>query len=179
MPGLPHDRSGPGPDRGSNAAAAKLLSATRQGLKGTCFSRLFPGQTPGLIDFSQTVLSLGRCWTRGIQPIGVHGERLNVELRGERVERTDGVELLLFAILDLVERERHATDAFEDRSTETGTAEHQRVERLFRDIENQNKLILNAAGEGIYGVNADGITTFVESCSRSNLRLAGRGTRRT
>ncbi len=42
-----------------------------------------------------------------------------------------------------------------------GVEEWQRVERFFQDIERENRLILHAAGEGIYGVNAEGITTFV------------------
>jgi formate hydrogenlyase transcriptional activator len=39
----------------------------------------------------------------------------------------------------------------------TGTAS----ERFFRDVARDNRLILEAAGEGIYGVNAEGKTTFV------------------
>jgi PAS domain S-box-containing protein len=34
-------------------------------------------------------------------------------------------------------------------------------ERFFRDVARDNRLILAAAGEGIYGVNAEGKTTFV------------------
>ena len=34
-------------------------------------------------------------------------------------------------------------------------------ERFFRDVARDNRLILEAAGEGIYGVNAEGKTTFV------------------
>jgi formate hydrogenlyase transcriptional activator len=34
-------------------------------------------------------------------------------------------------------------------------------ERFFRDVARDNRLILEAAGEGVYGVNAEGKTTFV------------------
>lgn len=40
-------------------------------------------------------------------------------------------------------------------------AADQESERFFRDVARDNRLILEAAGEGIYGVNADGKTTFV------------------
>ncbi|TXM81893.1 PAS domain S-box protein, partial [Methylobacterium sp. WL122] len=50
-----------------------------------------------------------------------------------------------------------------------GVAEWQRVERIFRDIERENQLILRAAGEGIYGVNADGATTFVNPAAERML----------
>ena len=42
-----------------------------------------------------------------------------------------------------------------------GLSEWRRVERLFAEIEQENRLILQAAGEGIYGVDASGATTFV------------------
>jgi len=40
---------------------------------------------------------------------------------------------------------------------------------LFAELERQNQLILNAAGEGIYGVNADGKTTFVNRAAQEML----------
>ena len=49
-------------------------------------------------------------------------------------------------------------------------AEPQHVERLFHDIERENQLILRAAGEGIYGVNTEGRTTFLNPAAE---RLLG------
>lgn len=40
---------------------------------------------------------------------------------------------------------------------------------LFSDLERQNQLILNAAGEGIYGVNAEGKTTFLNRAAQEML----------
>ena len=40
---------------------------------------------------------------------------------------------------------------------------------MFRDIERENQLILRAAGEGIYGVNAEGMTTFVNPAAERML----------
>ena len=40
---------------------------------------------------------------------------------------------------------------------------------FFSELERQNQLILNAAGEGIYGVNADGKTTFVNRAAQEML----------
>src|SRR5258705_4482633 len=50
-----------------------------------------------------------------------------------------------------------------------GLAAWQRVERVFQDIERENQLILRAAGEGIYGVNAEGKTTFVNPAAERML----------
>src|SRR5215475_7001550 len=48
-------------------------------------------------------------------------------------------------------------------------AQPEHVERLFHDIERENQLILRAAGEGIYGVNTDGKTTFVNPAAERML----------
>ena len=50
-----------------------------------------------------------------------------------------------------------------------GIAAWQRMERVFRDIERENQLILRAAGEGIYGVNSEGKTTFVNPAAERML----------
>ena len=54
----------------------------------------------------------------------------------------------------------------------SGLAAWQRVERVFQDIERENQLILRAAGEGIYGVNAEGKTTFVNPAAERMLGWA-------
>jgi PAS domain S-box-containing protein len=51
----------------------------------------------------------------------------------------------------------------------SAAAQSQRTEQVFRDVERQNQLILRAAGEGIYGVNAEGKTTFVNPAAERML----------
>jgi PAS domain S-box-containing protein len=70
---------------------------------------------------------------------------------------------------DLNERRRRAADAEADLAMRGGIAQWQRVERFFRDVERENQLILRAAGEGIYGVNAEGKTTFVNPAAERML----------
>lgn len=48
-------------------------------------------------------------------------------------------------------------------------AETQESKRFFQDVARDNRLILEAAGEGIYGVNAEGETTFVNPAAASML----------
>lgn len=43
------------------------------------------------------------------------------------------------------------------------------VDGIFRNLERGNRLILDAAGEGIYGVDADGKTTFVNPAAENML----------
>ncbi|HYH17070.1 MAG TPA: sigma 54-interacting transcriptional regulator [Azospirillum sp.] len=68
---------------------------------------------------------------------------------------------MLLTLHDLDARRRRDIDAEGELYLRDGIAEWRRVERVFQDIERENQLILQAAGEGIYGVNADGHTTFV------------------
>jgi PAS domain S-box-containing protein len=60
----------------------------------------------------------------------------------------------------------------------------QESERFFRDVARDNRLILEAAGEGIYGVNAEGKTTFVNPAAARMLgwnadELIGKGMHET
>jgi len=153
----------------ANPAAARFLGLATEALIGHRFSRLHPGQVPVLIVFSQAVLSLGRYWTRDLSPRHAAERELRVEYRGDRIDAPDGRTLILVTLLDLDELERHAIDTDADRYWTSGLAEWQRAERLFRDIERENQLILKAAGEGIYGVNAEGATTFVNPAAEALL----------
>ncbi|MBN1236883.1 MAG: PAS domain-containing protein, partial [Gammaproteobacteria bacterium] len=139
----------------ANAAAARFLGLDSAALVGHRFSRLHPGQVPVLIVFSQAVLDLGRYWTRDLSPRHAAERELRVEYRGDRLDAGDGRRLILLTLIDLDEQERHGTDAAANRFWTSGLTEWQRAERLFREIERENQLILKAAGEGIYGVNAE------------------------
>ena len=74
---------------------------------------------------------------------------------------------------DLEARRRRNVDAAAEDHMRSGIATWQRVERVFQDIERENQFILRAAGEGIYGVNAEGKTTFVNPAAERMLGWAG------
>jgi len=153
----------------SNAAAARFLGLDVHALTGQRFSRLHPGQVPALIVFSDAVLTQRRYWTRDLAPRHAADAVLRVEYHGDRLDMPNGTALILLTLIDLAEQERHTTDSAANRFWTSGIAEWQRVERLFRDIERENQLILRAAGEGIYGVNAEGLTTFVNPAAEAIL----------
>ncbi|WP_453962562.1 sigma 54-interacting transcriptional regulator [Amorphus suaedae] len=153
----------------ANGQAARFFGLDLGALLDQRFSRLHPGQLPALIVFSEAVMTLGSYWTRELTPQHAADQKLRVEYRGDRIDAEGGKRLLLLTVIDLVEQERHTTDAEANRFWTSGIAEWQRVERLFRDIERENQLILKAAGEGIYGVNADGVTTFVNPAAEAML----------
>ena len=144
----------------SNPAMCALLGYDRALLKQMKMTALHPGQVPALIVFTQAVFDKGSFWTTSLTPRHAAGNELRLEYSGSAIPR-DGTPLLLIAMSDLDQRRRRGVDATAEDHMRGGIAAWQRVERVFRDIERENQLILRAAGEGIYGVNAEGKTTFV------------------
>ena len=51
----------------------------------------------------------------------------------------------------------------------TGILNWQRVSKVFQEFERENQLLLDAAGEGIYGIDAQGNTTFVNPAAEQIL----------
>lgn len=151
----------------ANAAACRLLGYDRAALRDMAISALHPGQLPALIVFTEAVLTKGRYWTRSLMPRHATGRELQIEYQGSLLPG-DPPRLLL-TIVDLEERRRHDVDSEADSYVRGGIAEWQQVERFFRDVERENQLILRAAGEGIYGVNAEGKTTFVNPAAERML----------
>jgi PAS domain S-box-containing protein len=145
---------------GANPAACRLFGRERASLLTTKFSALHPGQLPALIVFTDAVLSKGSFWTRGLVARSAAGEELPLEYSGSVL---DGAErrLVLLTIADLNERKRRDTDTEADLYIRGGIDEWQRIERVFREFERENQLLLRAAGDGIFGVNTEGKTTFV------------------
>lgn len=143
-----------------NSAACKLLGYDRALLRQMKITALFEGQVPALVVFTQAVFDKGSFWTTSLTPRHAAGGKLRLEYTGSLIPQA-GTRLVLLAMNDLEQRRRRLVDATAEDHMRGGITAWQRVERVFRDIERENQLILRAAGEGIYGVNAEGKTTFV------------------
>lgn len=152
----------------ANPAACRLLGYDRDTLTGMKISALHLGQLPALIVFTEAVMAKGSFWTRGLSPRHAAGKELSLEYSATIIESGDA-SLLLLTLVDLDARKRRDVDADADMYVRGGIAEWQRIERFFRDIERENQLLLRAAGEGIYGVNAEGKTTFVNPAAERML----------
>ncbi len=143
-----------------NQAACDRLGYTREALLAIPPSRLHRDDLPGLIVFTQAALERGHGWTDELSCTTGSGERLAVEYSARVIAAGDDSYLVLsFRSLEELQQRRERSNA-ED-FVRRGLSEWRRVEKLFQDIERENQLILRAAGEGIYGVNASGATTFV------------------
>jgi PAS domain S-box-containing protein len=155
----------------ANPAACALLGYDRALLRETRISALHAGQLPALIVFTQAVLAKGSYRTNALTPRHATSQPLRLEYTASLLPH-DGRALMLLTMSDLEQRRRRYVDATAEDHMRGGLAVWQRVERVFQDIERENQLILRAAGEGIYGVNAEGKTTFVNPAAERMLGWA-------
>ncbi|QFS83332.1 Formate hydrogenlyase transcriptional activator [Roseivivax sp. THAF40] len=132
--------------------------------------RFAPHLGPALSDFIvflEEVAYRGTGWTRDVRLWTRDGTEIRCELRARFLGNAPDLVLLLLIDLDLLEmRARIAETTGLHRA---GLDEWKRAESFFAELERQNQLILNAAGEGIYGVNAEGKTTFVNRAAQEML----------
>ncbi len=152
----------------ANAASRRLLGYTQEDLLSLSPSDLYGEDLAALVVFTQAVLEQGHAWTDGLSCRRRDGRVFDAECHAVRV-RTERGEALLVSIRNAETQELRQEAAEADAFVRRGLSEWRRVEKLFEDIEQQNQLILQAAGEGIYGVNAEGLTTFVNPAAERML----------
>lgn len=162
---------------GANQEVCRLLQMdTLQVLAMPC-SQLFSPSLPHLVVFTQELLENGRGWCNNLLIKSVQDE-IRVEVTGRCTEAGD--EVLLFLSLQPAEqlaRMREQSDA--QQHYLSGIGHWNQVSRVFQEFERENQLLLDAAGEGIYGVDVNGITTFLNPAAERILgytaaELAGR-----
>lgn len=153
----------------ANSAACRLLGYDHAALLQMTVTELHDGQVPTLIVFTQAILDKGSYWTTTLRPRHATGREVEVEYVGSRLPIDGSRQLIIVCLHDLHERRRRSIDSAAEDFMGGGLTEWQRAERVFRDIERENRLILRAAGEGIYGVNAEGKTTFVNPAAERML----------
>ena len=139
-----------------------------EGLIGSRLSPRVAGDFTQMIVFIDEVFHRKEAWTRRVNLKTAQARWLNCELNG-RVLPLKGGDALLLNIIDLEAQDRRAEEAEAAKMYGGGLLEWQRAQAFFAELERQNQLILNAAGEGIYGVNADGKTTFVNRAAQEML----------
>jgi PAS domain S-box-containing protein len=148
-----------------NDHASDLLGFAAQGPRP--FAHYLRTDIPRFTVFLAEVDHRGEGWTRDVTLSADGHKPLNCELRGRLIPEHPGHVLLLLIDLDALEWRAERTEAA--RLQGAGFHEWKRAEQFFADLERQNQLILNAAGEGIYGINAEGKTTFVNRAAQEML----------
>ncbi len=149
----------------ANQLAGQLLA--QDCAKGFCFAPHIADNFAGFLVFLDELAHRGRVWRRDIPLQDKNKHPLTCELRGTAIGQSQT--LVMLTLIDLNELSRHDQIAEAGEVQRLGLLEWQRAQAFFSELERQNQLILNAAGEGIYGVNADGKTTFVNRAAREML----------
>ncbi|WP_424972688.1 sigma 54-interacting transcriptional regulator [Dinoroseobacter sp. S76] len=147
-----------------NASARELLGI---GLNTPPFSVLLGESAGHFLVFLDEIDSRGSAWTRQVAIRRPDGTPVHAELRGRPLPGQHGKVVLTVTDLDDLDRRREATEVAE--LHRAGLTEWKRAESFFADLERRNQLILNAAGEGIYGLNAEGKATFVNRAAQEML----------
>ncbi|MCB1723168.1 MAG: sigma 54-interacting transcriptional regulator [Chromatiaceae bacterium] len=155
----------------ANAAARRLLGFAAERMPQLTASRLLGAGLDQLVVFTQAVLEKGEGWTDRLYYRDNQGELLRLECHAVRVMSPQGVAVLA-SVRDMRRQRGLREYADANEFMNRGLSEWRRVERLFAEIEQENRLILQAAGEGIYGVDTSGATTFVNPAAA---RMLGYG----
>jgi PAS domain S-box-containing protein len=150
-----------------NAAAARLLEGDPEIPLRPSFSAYLGRALPQFVVFLQEVDHRGKAWSRDITITAHDGTMRPFEIRGGMLPDVSG--WLLLTITDVTAFEARTSKAGTESLHRAGLEEWQRAEGFFAELERRNQLILNAAGEGIYGVNAEGHATFVNRAAQEML----------
>ena len=128
----------------ANSAACRLLGYDHAALLQMTVTELHDGQIPTLIVFTQAILDKGSYWTTALRPRHASGREVEVEYIGSRLPIDSTRQLIIVCLHDLHERRRRSIDSAAEDFMGGGLTEWQRAERVFRDIERENRLILRA-----------------------------------
>ena len=151
-----------------NETLLDLTGFSRDQIASMPVSILFANQFPSLVAFSQACIEKKNSYTNELNLICADDSTRPVEVYGSVFEES-GRTLLLFTLFDTQYCHKLRLDADATRYHRGGLMEWKRIEEVFSEFERENQLILNAAGEGIYGVNTEGVTTFLNPAAEKML----------
>ena len=151
---------------GHNTQAEALLGC--EDLFQKDFSVFLQDSLPELIVFTESVDYFGENWTRNLTLINSVGLRIRAELHA-RLMQVEQSPYLQIQIIDMSAYELRTEKMLTNELHAKGLMEWNRARAFFAEMENENRLILDAAGEGIYGINLEGKATFVNNAAQELL----------
>ena len=128
----------------------------------------FIGRVAELSTFTQAILTLGGAQTNDLK-ISIAGqEQIDCLIFGSRIDLNPTLGCLFVFLsgqeIRKTESIRNAND-----SIRSGLLEWKRLEALYHQAESLNELILNSAGDGIFGIDKAGNTTFMNPAASKTL----------
>lgn len=151
-----------------NKKASEILKISDKKAPLMPASHYFSASLAQLIEFTRAVESNGEGISDDLS-ILVDEEELAIEMTASRIDSEMGM-LLCLCLRDKDKFDRWRMKSSAQKHHNFGLLEWRRIHEVFHQIEKENQLILSAAGEGIYGVDAEGNTTFLNPAAE---RLLG------
>lgn len=145
-----------------NGEAARLFGAN---LTAGSLDTVLHSPGVDMAVFLEAVLHFRRYTTSTLVFVRSDGGRLRLQTFGTKVSDTQ----VMLSFLDLDAQEWRNQLAAQEAHHRAGLMQWQNIHGFFREMEAQNHLILEAAGEGIYGINAEGKATFVNRAAQEML----------
>ena len=152
----------------ANSAADAFFRLPGDTIEGLFIDKLYPDNRAELYVFTEEALARGHARTRTLSLFRPDGSNISIEHKARAIAQGD-ITVLLVSLLDLEALHRRDVNEAADSYLRKGFHEWLRDEQYFREIEREYRLILAAAGEGIYGVGVDGRTTFLNPAAEAML----------
>jgi PAS domain S-box-containing protein len=143
----------------ANIKARQLFLLIDMVDKTITVTSLFKDCLPELYTLSSAAMHHGWAWSENLF-FSVPGDSAPLETMVS-VSKSQENTHLIFSFNDSIDlfRLRHKSSA--ERHHHAGFLHWTKAETVFEEIERQNQLLLSAVGDGIYGVDVNGCTTFV------------------
>lgn len=152
----------------ANHAAEQFFRIPAHTLNGTYIDKLYPQHRSELYIFTEEAIALGQARTRALTLMRPDGSAISLEHLAIALSEGDST-LMLVRLVDLDALHRRDVNAAAESYLRKGLHAWLKDEQYFREIEREYRLILAAAGEGIYGVSADGCTMFLNPAAEAML----------
>ena len=153
----------------ANKAFKKLINAGED-LHSYPVSTLFKDCLPELVVFTDEVINKRAAVTDSLTICSpCDQKRIRLEVRASaRADRKNNI--VEMVVVDANEMQKRLEQIEADQHHKGGLLRWKHMSAVFSEFERENRLLLEAAGEGIYGVDAEGITTFLNPAAE---RLLG------
>lgn len=154
----------------ANKKMQALLGLSKPEFDGLKVSELFRDCLSELVVFTDEVLTKGEGVTDRLTICSARDQkRIRLEVCAS-CYWDNGMPRLELAAHDAKETQRRLDQREADQHHKGGLLQWKHMSRVFLEFEKENSLLLEAAGEGIYGVDANGLTTFLNPAAE---RLLG------
>ena len=147
----------------ANKKASALFGINNNELTQLTFTQFFGGCLDKLFHFTQQVLEQGDAWSNDLFMV-INHEKIYLDITASAIDN----KLLLSCQNAKVTFARYH-QAIAQAEYQAGLVHWNANETVFEEIERQNQLLLSAVGDGIYGVDVEGNTTFVNSAAEQIL----------